>query len=489
MENHLKLRYAKIVAGPLVGILLFFMLRANDVASEAASVALLCVWMALWWMTEAVPIELTALLPIVYLPFTGLHSQDGMMKACAPYADKTVFFFLGGFALGIAIEKTALHRRGALILLHLAGTNASMVVGAFMLATALLSMWMNNTATTILMLPLATSVIATQSNERFATSLLLGVAYAASIGGMGTLVGTAPNMFFAGFMDNRNMPIGFLPWMGLAMPIVGFLLVGAWIWMVFVLWPIKGLKVETPEAWRQEWNDCPKLSSHQVTTLIVFASAALTWMLRQPCLLLLDYLYWLKYIPDPSMVHDWLKLVEDSWIAMAGMLALLLFPFKDPVLRWDDIEKSPWGVLLLLGGGLSLAKAISDSKLDQSIASCASLLQGVPPWLILTIIVVGVIGVSELASNLATATTLLPILATAGPAMHVDQVSLLCATVLASSCGFMLPVATPPNTLVYAQRRFPARSMMLAGAGLNLLGIIAIPIAVWWLKPLVLGSQ
>lgn len=473
------LRYAKIIAGPLLGLLLYWLLGyAGNIEAPARYVAMLGVWMAVWWILEAVPIELTGLLPMIMVPFAGIYPADAMGKACAPYADKSVFFFLGGFALGIAVEKTELHRRGALILLSFAGTRAPFVVGAFMLSTALLSMWVNNTATTMLMLPLAMSVIATQSDKRFATTLLIGVAYAASIGGMGTLVGTAPNIFFSGFMQAEKLPIDFLAWMLMAVPLVAVLLVGCWVWLVYILWPMKDLNVTVPQAWVDEIKENKRLNVHQRWTLGIFCIAALMWLVREP----------LANLTAGQPIGGTIKLIEDAWIAMLGMFALLIFPLGNPVLKWNDIDQLPWGILLLLGGGLSLAKAIGDSKLDQTIAVGAHQLAWMPSWLIITFVVIGVIAISELASNVATATAVIPILAKAASGMGIDETTLLMAAVLASSCGFMLPVATPPNTLVFAQRRFPSRDMMLAGAGVNLLAIIAIPIVVLWLKPLVFRS-
>jgi sodium-dependent dicarboxylate transporter 2/3/5 len=470
--------YAKIIAGPAIGALVFMLMRwTSDAALPACYVAMLATWMAVWWITEAVPVELTGLLPMILVPFAGIYTQDAMGKACAPYADKSVFFFLGGFALGIAIEKSELHRRGALILLNLAGTRATLVVGAFMLCTAFLSMWVNNTATTMLMLPLAMSVISMHGDKRFATSLLLGVAYAASIGGIGTPVGTAPNVFFTGFMQRQGKSVDFLSWMLLAMPLVAVLLVGCWVWLVYFLWPMKGLSVTIPEAWQEEVRNNPKLSSHQRWTLGIFGTAALMWLLREPAV------HW----TSGTSMGTTVRLIEDAWIAMVGMLALLIFPVGKPVLSWHDIDRLPWGILLLLGGGLSLAKAIGDSQLDLSIAVWARQLEWMPGWLILTVVVIGVIAISELASNVATATAVIPILATAAVGMGLDEMTLLMSAVFASSCGFMLPVATPPNTLVYAQRRFATRDMMMAGAGLNLMAIVMIPIVVIWLKPLVFG--
>jgi len=465
-------------SGPLLGLLVYGLLVQIDAFPPlAAAVAALSVWMALWWMTEPVPLELTALLPMIVLPLIGLYpAKSAMMDSCAPYANESVYFFLGGFGLGLAIEKTMLHRIGALFLLRWAGSNASRVVGAFMLSSALLSMWINNTATTMLMLPLAISVIATTDHPNFSKSILIGIAYAASIGGMGTLVGTAPNIYFSGFLREKGMEIGFWNWMLLAMPIVAVLLIGCWIWMVVILWPMKGLSITVPSQWSDEWKSTRSLDWQQRTTLIVFAVAAACWILRTPILEMLENTSW----------YARLSPANDAWIAMTALASLLIFPLGKPVLEWKDVDRIPWGVLLLFGGGLSLSNAISKSGLDQQIGIAAVGLQGIPVWILLTIVVLLVVAISEMASNVATATTMIPILMGASSAMQVDPIVILSATVLASSCGFMMPVATPPNTLVFAQKKFPVKDMLIAGFGVNLLAILAIPPAVLWILPKVL---
>jgi len=467
-----------LFAGPIAAMLTtFWMMQYPSIPPEAARVAGLCIWMAIWWMTEPVALELTALLPMLVIPLTGLYPKDAMMKACAPYANESVYFFLGGFGLGLAIEKTQLHRVGAMVLLRYAGTNASRVVGAFMLATAGLSMWINNTATTMLMLPLAMSVIATTNHPSFSKSLLIGIAYAASIGGMGTLVGTAPNIYFAGYLKENGMEIGFREWMFIAMPVVFVLLIGCWIWMVWILWPMRGVSVEIPSAWVEMQKERTAWNAQQRTALIVFGVAAALWVFREPMLGLVQ----------GRVIEDWLGAINDPWIAMAALACMLVFPLGAPVLEWKDVETIPWGVLLLFGGGLSLSTAISASGLDVQIGNVASMLQGIPGWLVIMCVVVLVIAISEMASNIATATTMIPVLAGAAPAMGLDPIILLSATVLASSCGFMMPVATPPNTLVFAQKKFPVRDMLMAGFGVNLLAVIAIPPAVIWILPWVLG--
>ncbi len=466
--------------GPLLALGTYWLLLQIDAFPPlAAAVAALSLWMAIWWMTEPVPLEMTALLPMIVLPLIGLYpAKSAMSQACAPYANESVYFFLGGFGLGLAIEKTVLHRIGALFLLRWAGSNASRVVAAFMLCSALLSMWINNTATTMLMLPLAISVIATTNHPNFSKSILIGIAYAASIGGMGTLVGTAPNIYFTGFLRERGMEIGFWNWMLVAMPIVAVLLVGCWVWMVLILWPMNKLSISVPSEWIEEWNSTRSFNWQQRTTLIVFGLAAACWILRTPILDALKDTIW----------YERLAPANDAWIAMTALASLLVFPLGKPVLEWKDVDKIPWGVLLLFGGGLSLSHAITESELDKQIGIAAAGLQGIPQWLLLTAVVVLVVAISEMASNVATATTMIPVLMGAAAAMQIEPIVLLSATVLASSCGFMMPVATPPNTLVFAQKKFPVKDMLLAGFGVNLLAILAIPPAVMWILPKVLSK-
>jgi sodium-dependent dicarboxylate transporter 2/3/5 len=292
---------------------------------------------------------------------------------------------------------------------------------------------------------------------------------------MSTLVGTAPNIFFAGFIKEKGLQIGFLPWMAFAVPTAIVILTGAWFWMVKILWPMNELRIDIPQEWVEQWRSRPGWNLHQRVTLLIFAVVAAAWMLRDPLLRL----------SEGSELQGWLKVINDPWIAMCSMALLLALPVKDPVLKWSDVERIPWGVLLLFGGGMSLSKAISASGLDQHIAQVAGVFGGVPQWLLLVAIVVLVILVSEMASNLATATTMLPILMSAAPSLGIDPLMLLSAAVMASSCGFMMPVATPPNTMVFALKRFPVKDMLLAGLGVNLISVVAIVVLVMWILPLV----
>jgi solute carrier family 13 (sodium-dependent dicarboxylate transporter), member 2/3/5 len=483
-----------IIAGPLAGWIAFLLFgNFSPTAPMSAKACLfVTVWMAVWWMTEAVPLEATAMLPIVLMPLLGIQK---IAATTAEYADPNVFLYLGGIGIAFGIEKTGLHRRGALMVLTVVGTSPAGIVGGFMFATAALSMWISNTATTILMLPLARSVILISRDpnqpERvgsnlLACSLLLGIAYAASLGGLGTLVGTPTNVFFRGFMEELGQPISFFSWMATALPLVVVLLFATWGLLSFVFYRQASSFNLSREWVREEQLSLPPWSPAQFWVLAVFLCAALCWSLRE---LLIAQDFFAEAFP-------WARNVHDSMIAMAGMLLLLIVPVPHPrssesiepyvrewrrVLDWDDLQKAPWGILLLLGGGLSLAKAIQTSGLSAEIASAAVYLKEIPVSLLVLVIISAVVFLSELASNVATATTVLPILAGVAQGLGIEPQVLLLPAILAASCGFMLPVATPPNAIVFGERQMTMRQMMSAGIVLDL-----ICIAVIWLFALTL---
>ncbi|MEQ1906639.1 MAG: SLC13 family permease, partial [Pirellulaceae bacterium] len=471
-----------IIAGPLAGWIAFLLFGnfSPTAVMSARACLFVTVWMAVWWMTEAVPLEATAMLPIVLMPLLGIQR---IAATTAEYADPNVFLYLGGIGIAFGIEKTGLHRRGALMVLRVVGTTPAGIVGGFMLATAALSMWISNTATTILMLPLARSVILISRDPNqpdrigsnlLACSLLLGIAYAASLGGLGTLVGTPTNVFFRGFMEELGQPISFFSWMATALPLVIVLLFATWGLLSFVFYRRANSFNLSREWVREEQLRLPLWSAAQVWVLTVFLCAALCWSLRE---LLIAQEFIAVAIPWASNVHD-------SMIAMVGMLLLLIVPVPyrsftksvaEPrerewrrVLDWDDLQKAPWGILLLLGGGLSLAKAIQTSGLSAEIASGAVYLKEIPVWLLLLVIISAVVFLSELASNVATATTVLPILAGVAQGLGIEPQVLLLPAILAASCGFMLPVATPPNAIVFGERQMTMRQMMGAGIVLDL---------------------
>jgi sodium-dependent dicarboxylate transporter 2/3/5 len=449
--------------------------------------------MAVWWMTEALPLEATSLLPLVLLPLAGIYpsgtgAADPFRRAAAPFADPAIFLFLGGFLIALAIEKWGLHRRIALLTVRAVGTSPTRLVGGFMLATALVSMWISNTATTVMMLPIGLSVVAllqsrlspatpdSQSADaaNFATSLLLGIAYAASLGGFATLVGTPPNVFFKGYMASRDLPIDFFAWMSFATPLAGVYLAVAWLVMSKLVFPVRMKTLPGgQELIAEEYHKLGPMSRGEWTVLVVFLCTATLWISGQ----------YLKQWTALTNLLSAVKSLDDPLAAMLGALALFLIPVDYArgqfALDWRTAVKLPWGVLLLFGGGLSLAAAISDSGLAPWIGQQVTGLKALPTYWQITLIVALIVFSGELTNNLAAVVALLPILFEVALAIGVDPRLVCVPAVVAASCGFMLPVATPPNAIAFATGHIRLGQMIRAGLVLDLLAVVLIPPTVY----------
>ena len=484
---------AGLLLGPLAAIAVYFALRwfATGLATPAQATAAVGALMAVWWMTEAIPLEATALLPLVLFPLLG--ATKDMQAAAAPYADENIFLYLGGFLLALAVEKWGLHRRLALATLLAVGTNPARLVGGFMLATAGISLWISNTATTLMMLPIGLSVVqllrdrlhTSEGGEadarHLAVAVLLGIAYAASIGGLGTLIGTPPNTFFKSFMESKGVSVGFGRWMLFAIPIGGIYLLLAWLVMLR-LFPVSAREISGGrELIRAELSAMGRLSRGEAIALAVFAAAAALWISRE----------WLAGWPWLVERVPAITRLSDAIIAMAAALLLFVIPVDwrtgQFALDWRTAARVPWGILLLFGGGLSLARTMSQTDLDDWIGQQVTGLDQLPLPVLIVVVVVGVVVFSELASNLATATALLPILYGVAESLKLDPLALCVPAILAASCGFMLPVATPPNAIVFGTGHIPLRQMMRAGLWLDLIGIALIPLASLTWGRIVLG--
>jgi sodium-dependent dicarboxylate transporter 2/3/5 len=436
--------------------------------------------LAIFWLTEAVPISVTALLPIILFPALGVTTVAG---ATAPYADPIVFLFMGGFMLALAIERWNLHRRMALAVLSRVGAREDLQIGGFMIATAALSMWVSNTATVALMLPVALSVVPRDTagsldpgKRNFATALMLGVAYGASCGGITTLIGTPPNALLAGFMRSTyDVEIGFAQWLWIGVPVGLVMLAFTWWLLTRALFSIG--RAELPgarDAIREQLRAMGPASIAEKRVAVVFGATALLWILR-------------------PLLAGWLPALQlsDTTIAIAAAVALFFIPNgieKDRyLLTWEYAERLPWGVLLLFGGGLSLAGAVADSGLAEWIGDELVALANLPPFVLVLAIAVLIIFLTELTSNIATSATFLPVVAAL--AVSLDQPPLLFAVpaVLAASFAFMLPVATPPNAIVFASGHVTIPQMVRAGLWLNLFGIVVIMVAAYLLLGPVFG--
>ena len=435
--------------------------------------------MAIWWATEAVPIAVTALLPIVMFPLLGIAT---IQDTTAPYANKVIYLFLGGFIVAFAMQRWNLHRRIALNVLQHVGGNGRSLVGGFMLASAIISMWVMNTSTTMMLLPIAVSIIAVihktvgglddHAKESFQYSLLLGVAYGATIGGMATLVGTAPNAMLAAFMqETYGTEIDFSRWMLVGLPLSAMMLPLAWLILTRFAFKVDFKTSDEGKAvLRQLKEELGAITIPEKRVATVFILMAVTWVLR-PLLVTLPGL----------------SALDDSGIAMAGGIALFLIPSgekSDPMLlRWTYAEQLPWSVLILFGGGLTLAGAVTRTGLAEWLGASLQTVGALPLFALVIVAATMIIFLTELTSNIATTATFLPVVGAIAIESGYDPIVLTVPVTLAASCAFMLPVATPPNAIVFGSGMLTIPKMVRAGMMLNIVGIFLVSIVALHLAP------
>ncbi|GEO83250.1 MULTISPECIES: SLC13 family permease [Alphaproteobacteria] len=440
----------------------------------------LALLMAIWWSTEPIPIGITAILPLILLPLIG---EGEINAAASPYANPLVFLFLGGFLLSAGVKRWGLHRRLAYSVVHAIGTEPRRLVLGFMVATGTISMWISNTAAIVLMLPVATSVISAlaeghgaddENVHRFSRALLLGLAYGASIGGIGTLIGTPPNALLAGYLsESHGIDLSFAAWAAVGIPLVIVFLPIGWLVLTRLAFPVSAefsASMKADAVVSRLASGTPA-SPAEWRIAIVFLTAAVLWITRP----LLNAIPGLQNLSDPG-------------IALACALALFLIPNglagrNQFLLRWQDAQQIPWSVLLLFGGGLSLASAMDRSGLAQWIGAALAGLDGLSPFAFLLILTLTVVLLTELASNTATVAALLPIVATMAAATGIDLVVLASAVALAASCAFMLPVATPPNAIVFSTGELRVADMMKAGVYMNIISVILVAAGALTLGP------
>lgn len=501
-------RIIGLVAGLIAAVLIYFIMPA-DLEVWPKLTAATAVLMAIWWMTEAIPIPATALLPLIIFPLfvPAGESEDGVSVSDvgANYGNDIIFLFMGGFLLALAMQRWNLHRRIALLVLRAMGSNTNALIAGFMIATGFLSMWVSNTATAVMMLPIGISVlllvkkiadgkdpgaviengsetsaseeeVAEVSKTNFGTALMLAIAYAASIGSLGTIIGTPPNALLAAHMaSTHDMDLGFGRWMVVGVPLSIVLMVGAW----FILTKI-AFKPETKhipggaELIRKEWTKLGPMSVGELSVLIVFIVAAISWVTVP---LISEYVFGLEE-----------AVVSDAGIAMIVGVALFILPGGANqgvrLLNWDTALKLPWGVLLLFGGGLALSAQFSDSGLSEWLGEQVEGLAGIPVWLLVAIAVVGILILTEMTSNTATAATFLPVASGVAMGTGIEPLMLTAPIALAATCAFMLPVATPPNAIAYGSGYVTIGQMVKGGALINILSAIlitltAMTILVW----------
>ncbi|THH41619.1 SLC13 family permease [Neolewinella litorea] len=463
--------------GPLLFIACQLFLRPEGLPPAGTAVLATTVWMAVWWVTEAVPIAVTALLPIVLFPLSGAADLD---VTTAGYGHRYVFLFLGGFLIAMAIEKWNLHRRIALGVIALIGSNVRMIILGAMAATALLSMWISNTATAVMMLPIATAIAAhlgddpsTQVNEnqQFGKALMLAVAYSASIGGMATLIGTPVNLVFAGVVREAfGVEISFARWFMLGFPIAVILLLMCWWYLTRVAFRFEQRAFRGGrEEVRRQLAALGPMSAEEKKVLAVFSVTALAWIFRT------------------SVLERFLPGFDDPIIAIIGGIALFLVPGPGgddrALLEWSEAVKLPWGIILLLGSGFALAAGFGVSGLAEYIGASLRIPEGVGLLVVVLAVTAAVNFMTEITSNVATTSMLMPVLAAAALPLGVHPFTLMVPACLAGTCAFMLPVATPPNAVVFGSGYLTIPDMVRAGLWLNLISILVIALVCYFALP------
>lgn len=494
-----------LVLGPLLFIAMLLLPVPEGMNAPALRVAAVALLMASWWMTEALAIPVTALLPIILFPLLGVMPTARVTLA---YGDQVLFLFMGGFIIAIAMQRWNLHRRLALTVVCKVGSSPERLVLGMMLATALLSMWVSNTATAMMMTPVAIAVIestrrAKQANtedgvkaegsmpagrqDNFSIALMLSIAYAASIGGFATLVGTPPNAIFVGQLDRLyNQQVGFLDWMLMAAPISACVLALCWFLLTRVFFRMPNARVANSAAGdyiARELAAMGPMSRAEKRVALIFLCVAVAWVARGFLDQLTPESFLWPLFGALLSTPGW-DMVSDSAIAMAGAFVLFIVPagvrradtHDGFLMDWDSAVKLPWDVILLMGGGFALAEAFTVTGLTEWLASQFGVLQGMPVFVLTLLIVVFIVFIGEMTSNAATATMFIPVMGALAVSMDMPPLTLMVPTVIATSLGFMLPVATPPNAIVFGSRYLRIEDMVKAGVWLNLGGALIVTV-------------
>lgn len=470
-----------LILGPLLFALTMLFFSPEGLSASAQAVLATTLWVAVWWITEAIPIPATSLLPLILLPITEAVTGPDVASA---YGDPIIFLFLGGFLIALAMEKWNLHKRIALLIVTVIGTSPKRIVLGFMLATGFLSMWVSNTAAVMMMIPIGTAItyqaiVNTRKAQgdqgtikTFEKAVIFGIGFAGTIGGLGTLIGTPPNIILAATIQTLyNVEISFADWLFFAAPIVIFFIFAAWYYLITIAFPVK--LNELPggkELIETERSQIGKMSFEEKAVLSVFLFAAFMWISRS--------FLWDGLIPG----------ISDAMIAIVAGVMLFLIPSKNKggkILEWDVSKELPWGVLLLFGGGLAIATGFKESGLADWFGQQLTVLNGLNFILIIVITTALVLFLTEITSNTATATMILPILASLALAINVHPFALMVPAAMAANCAFMLPVGTPPNAIIYATNKITIGDMVRSGFWLNLFATLLIVLAVYFLLPII----
>jgi len=467
-----------LLLGPILFIYILLFFHPEGLSKPANAVLASAIWIAVWWITEALPIAVTALLPIILFPLSGgLNLED----TTASYGHKYVFLYIGGFILAIAIEKWNLHKRIALNIIKIVGTNEVYIILGFMIATAFLSMWISNTATSVMILPIGMAIVSqlkdnpqTLENENliFGKALMLSIAYSASIGGMATLIGTPPNLVLAGVVKSTyGVEITFSQWFIFGFPISILLLFICWMYLTKVAFKFKQKAFPGgSKEIKSQLKTLGKISFEEKTVLVVFICTAFAWISRS------------------FLIKQFVPAIDDTIIAILAGALLFLLPSGQKrirILDWDDAIKLPWGIILLFGGGMALALGFESSGLAVWIGQQMTSLNTLPLILVLLILITSVNFLTEITSNLATTAMLLPVLVSLASAIGVHPYLLLLGATVAASCAFMLPVATPPNAVVFGSGYLKMEDMVSKGFWMNIISIILLTLIIYFVLPLI----
>jgi sodium-dependent dicarboxylate transporter 2/3/5 len=467
-----------LILGPFMFVIILAFFHPEGLSKPANAILASAVWIAIWWITEALNISVTALLPIVLFPLSGGLT---LSQTTASYGHKYMFLFIGGFILAITIEKWNLHKRIALTIIKIVGTNVKHIILGFMVATAFLSMWISNTATAVMILPVGMAIVLqlkdnpnTKEDENliFGKALMLAIAYSASIGGMATLIGTPPNLVLAGVVqESYGVELTFAQWFSFGFPISFVFLLLAWLYLTTIAFKFK--EKEFPGGKKEiskQLKLLGKISFEEKIIFLVFILTAFAWISRS---------FLLKQI---------IPAIDDTIIAMCSALILFLLPSSKkgiPLLKWEDALKLPWGILILFGGGLALALGFESSGLAQWIGEQLKALSTIPLILLLLVLIASVNFITEITSNMATTAMILPMLVSLANAIGVSPYYLLVGAAVAASCAFMLPVATPPNAVVFGSGYLEIKDMIKKGFWMNIISILLLTLAVYYILPLV----
>lgn len=469
-----------LVLGPLLFVIINLFVKPKGLSPEGIAVLASTTWIAVWWITEAIPIAVTALLPIILFPLSG--GLD-LAATTSSFGHKYVFLYLGGFIIAIAIEKWNLHKRIALNIINIIGSDVRKIILGFMIATAFLSMWISNTATSVMMLPIGIAIIKQlkdnpetieNENQIFGKALMLAIAYSASIGGIGTLIGTPPNLVLAGVVsDTYGYEITFSQWFMFGFPISILLLFICWKYLTRYAFTFK--QTEFPGG-KQEikrlLNTLGTISYEEKLVALIFAITAFCWITRS------------------FLLQGIFPALDDTIIAVFFAILLFLIPSKNKkerLINWEEAVKLPWGIILLFGGGMALAKGFETSGLAAWIGNQMTTLQGITTIVLILLLVAAVNFLTEITSNLATTAMLLPVLAPMALTVDIHPFILMVGAAVAASCAFMLPVATPPNAVVFGSGYLRIPDMVSKGIVMNVISIIIVTLFVYFVLPEVWG--